>query len=212
MSLESSVASDVAVLRAAALPFVAARNHSAYRVAPGAPDRVTIAFMGTMTAAISAEEYLATSYPDGDREYLDGQVSERNMGEYRHGRLQAVIASWLLVHYPQFWTVVETRFRITRSRYRIPDVCLGPDTPPESGPILAAPFLAIEIVSPDDRVGDMQDRIDDYLGAGVKYIWVINPMSRRAHIHTADGIREVKDGILRTENPAIEVPLSELFK
>ena len=65
---------------------------------------------------------------------------------------------------------------------------------------------------PDDRVGDMQDRIDDYLRVGIKYIWVINPISRRAHIYTADGMREVKDGVLRTEDPTIEVPLSEIFK
>src|ERR1035438_8846708 len=122
--------------------------------------------MGTMTTAISVEEYLSTSYQDGDREYLDGQIVERTMGEYRHARLQLVIGAWFFNHYSQFWAVVECRVRITRSRYRIPDVCLGLGAPPESGPIIDPPFLAIEVVSPDDRVGDMQERIDDYLRAG----------------------------------------------
>jgi len=54
--------------------------------------------------------------------------------------------------------------------------------------------------------------IIDYLGCGVQYIWVVNPQTRRAFIHTADGTREAKQGVLRTENPAIELPLSELFQ
>jgi Uma2 family endonuclease len=168
--------------------------------------------MTTMTTAVSVEEYLATSYPDGDREYLDGQVVERNMGEFRHATIQSLIYAWLFNHYSQFWSVVECRVRVSRSRYRIPDVCLGLGTPPESGPILDPPFLVVEVLSPDDRVGDLQEKIDDYLGAGVKYIWVVNPITRRGYVHTAEGSREAKDGVLRTENPTVEVPSTEIFK
>lgn len=32
-----------------------------------------------------------------------------------------------------------------------------------------------------------------------------------AYIHTAEGSREAKDGVLRTENPEIAVPLAEIF-
>ena len=168
--------------------------------------------MGTVLISIPVEDYLATSYQDGDREYLDGQVVERNVGEFRHGNTQGLIYAWLLNRYPRFWVVPEVRVRITRSRYRIPDVCLGMGSPPESGPILDPPFLVVEVLSPDDRAGDMQDRIDDYLGAGVKYVWVVNPITRRGYIHTADGSHEAKDGVLRTADPVIELPLKELFK
>ena len=134
------------------------------------------------------------------------------MGEFRHATIQTLIAGWFLSHYRQFWSVVECRVRITRSRYRIPDVCLGINTPPESGPILDPPFLVVEVLSPDDRAGDLQDRVDDYLRAGVKYIWVVNPITQRGYVHTSEGSREAKDGVLRTENPTVEVPLNELFK
>lgn len=74
------------------------------------------------------------------------------------------------------------------------------------------PFVAIEILSKDDRMSDMQERIDDYLKFGVRYVWVINPRTHRAWAYTKDGSHEAKDGILRTENPAIELPLPEIFQ
>jgi hypothetical protein len=45
----------------------------------------------------------------------------------------------------------------------------------------------------------------------VKYVWVINPETRRGFIHTSKGSREAKDGVLRTQNPEIQVPLSAIF-
>jgi Uma2 family endonuclease len=53
----------------------------------------------------------------------------------------------------------------------------------------------------------MRDRIDDYLLFGVRYVWVIDPYRKKAWIHTADDNREVRDGLLRTENPQLIVPL-----
>ena len=58
----------------------------------------------------------------------------------------------------------------------------------------------------------MEDKIEDYRKCGVKYIRVINPETKRADIYTAEGSRPAKDGILRTENPTIEVPLAEVFQ
>jgi Uma2 family endonuclease len=56
----------------------------------------------------------------------------------------------------------------------------------------------------------MQERIDDYIRFGVRYVWLIHPRTRRAFIYTEEGVQEVKDGILRTEQPPIHVPLLEL--
>ena len=58
----------------------------------------------------------------------------------------------------------------------------------------------------------MQERIDDYLEFGVKAIWVVNPRTRRGYIHTSDGAREAKDGLLSVADPAIEIPLKSLFE
>jgi hypothetical protein len=56
-------------------------------------------------------------------------------------------------------------------------------------------------------------RIQDYLGFGVSFVWIVDPYAQAAWIYTADGTsRQVRDGILRTDNPQITVPLSEVFK
>jgi Uma2 family endonuclease len=51
--------------------------------------------MGAKTA-ISAEEYLRTSFPDLDREYRDGELVERTLPDYIHGKTQAVLAALFL--------------------------------------------------------------------------------------------------------------------
>ena len=51
-------------------------------------------------------------------------------------------------------------------------------------------------------------RIQDYLKMGVPYVWVLDPRTKQAYVATtADGLREVKSGVLATANPAFEVPL-----
>jgi hypothetical protein len=55
--------------------------------------------------------------------------------------------------------------------------------------------------------------MDDYLAMGVPFVWLLDPATRRAYMATvADVLREVKGGVLRTENPALEVPLDEVFE
>jgi Uma2 family endonuclease len=74
------------------------------------------------------------------------------------------------------------------------------------------PFLCIEILSPEDRMRRVKIRIADYLSMGVPYVWVLDPQTRQAYFATTTkALREVKSGILRTENPAMEVPLTKVF-
>jgi hypothetical protein len=66
---------------------------------------------------------------------------------------------------------------VDEPRYRIPDISVKA-LPHEITPILTRPDLAIEIVSPDDEVGEMLTKIGDYLAAGIPYIWVVDPYKR----------------------------------
>ncbi len=55
-------------------------------------------------------------------------------------------------------------------------------------------------------------RVRDYLEMGVPYIWLIDCESRIAYTASPqEGLRELKTGILRAENPTFEVPLAEIF-
>jgi Uma2 family endonuclease len=56
------------------------------------------------------------------------------------------------------------------------------------------------------------ESIDDYLSLGVPYVWLLDPRTRRAQIYTVAGAEDVKDGVLRTKDPDITVPLAELFE
>jgi Uma2 family endonuclease len=160
---------------------------------------------------VSVEEYLNTSY-DPDREYVDGEIVERNVGEKEHSRLQFLLGLYLGAREKQ-WGIVgftEQRVQVTPTRFRIPDICVVIAPEPEDAIFYSPPFLCIEILSREDRYHAMLEKIDDYLNFGVKYVWVIDPKTRKAHIYSASGVTEAKDGILTTSNPDIAVSLSEI--
>ncbi len=89
-------------------------------------------------------------------------------------------------------------------------VCAVAGDEPREQILSSPPLLCVEILSKDDRMSEMQERIDDYLSFGVRYVWVIDPRTKRAYVHTSEGIRETREA-LRTQNPDIVVPLDELF-
>jgi Uma2 family endonuclease len=164
------------------------------------------------TMLVPVEEYLRTSYrPDCD--YVDGEVLERNLGEHDHSDLQTELAYYFRVRREQWLlhAVVEQRVQVAPRRFRIPDVCVMKGSAPYPAIFREPPFICIEVLSKDDSLSSMQDRIDDYLKFGVPNVWVVNPVNRRAWTYSLEGSREVKDGLLRTENPSIEVSLPEVF-
>jgi Uma2 family endonuclease len=161
---------------------------------------------------VPLEEYLRTAYhPDCD--YVDGEVLERNVGERDHSKLQREFILYLGTRAKKWGIHVfpEQRVQVSERRFRIPDVCVVAGAEPDEQIFREPPFICIEILSKDDSLRSVQNRIDDYLKFGVPHIWVVDPFDRRAWTYNLEGSREVKDGVLRTKNPAIEVLLAELF-
>jgi Uma2 family endonuclease len=168
--------------------------------------------MATSRTLISVEEYVATRYRP-DRDYVDGIVEERNVGKWDHGDLQLAIGSYLRQRQKKWGirVVVETRVQVSKERFRVPDVCVVLGEPGEQI-LTQPPFICIEVLSPEDRLSRLEDRVDDYLKMGVPNVWVLDPRTKRAwNITPSDGWREEKSGTLKTENPALEVPLAEIF-
>jgi Uma2 family endonuclease len=58
----------------------------------------------------------------------------------------------------------------------------------------------------------MNDKLSDYSRMGVRYVWVIDPLARRAFCYTPSEMHEVLGGMLRTSDPDIAVPLAEIFE
>ena len=70
--------------------------------------------------------------------------------------------------------------------------------------------MCIEILSSDERLSEMQGRVDDYLNFGVPYVWILDPATRQAWRCTPGGTQEVTE--LRTEKPDTLVPVGDLFE
>ena len=161
---------------------------------------------------VSVEEYLHTDYsPDCD--YVDGVLEDRNVGQKKHAITQTVIAAFLLRLQTALGALVlvEQRVKISATRYRVPDVCVLLHGDPEEEIVTTPPFLCVEVLSPDDRMSRMETKIRDYFDIGVRYVWLIDPYSRKAWTYTSEGRFEVADGIMRTKDPDIEMPLSEIL-
>lgn len=165
--------------------------------------------MSALPALISVDEYLSTAY-EPDCDFVDGIVLQRNVGEKDHAKVQKRILLYLEARRDLF-TIQEQRVQISPSRFRVPDVCVIAGPEPDEQIFTAPPFLCIEVLSPEDRMSRMQAKIDDYLGFGVRYVWVIDPQAAKAWTYTAEGMHEVRDGVLRTESPEVAVPLSAIF-
>jgi Uma2 family endonuclease len=164
------------------------------------------------TALISVADYLRATY-DPDCDYVDGEVIERNVGERDHGKLQFELA-YLFRNRRGAWKTyafLEQRIQISKTRFRVPDVCVYIGGEPPDQIFKTAPFICIEVLSPEDRLARIQSHIDDYLQFGVAYVWVIDPASRRAWACTTDGSREIKDRMLMTESPSLAIDLKEVF-
>src|SRR5579871_2920068 len=130
---------------------------------------------------ISVAEYLATSYrPDCD--YIDGHIEERNLGERDHSSLQMAVSAYLFARRKQWGITVlpEQRVQVRSNRFRVPDICVLVGATDEQI-ITKPPFLCVEIVSPEDRMIRVHDRVKDYLDMGVPYVWVLDPQTRTAY-------------------------------
>ena len=161
---------------------------------------------------VSASEYLATVYRP-DRDYVDGNTLERNVGEKDHSKLQFRLARWFDDRRSQsdFFVFIEQRLRVSSTRYRIPDLCVYLGAEPDEQIFTTPPFICVEILSPRDTLSSLRERIDDYLAFGVPHVWLVDPTARRAWACSEAGFLEARDGTLRTFEPEILIPLTEIF-
>jgi Uma2 family endonuclease len=136
---------------------------------------------------ISVDEYLRTSFhPDCD--FIDGEILERNVGKLRHAHAQTHIAVWfdLRTDLAQLQPLIAIRMRVGPNRIRIPDVVVSEMPLPDEEVFTSPPYLCIEVISSEDTIAAMQERLDDYLNFGVPNVWVIDPYKHRGWHVTAD--------------------------
>jgi Uma2 family endonuclease len=127
---------------------------------------------------ISEEQYLRSSF-EPDAEYVDGEIRERRPGTYDHGNWQQAILLWFLQHAKE-WNIraiAELRTRVKPGRYRIPDVAVLDRANPREEIATVAPLAVFEVLSSDDKVQELYEKLEDYAAMGIPQIWVVDPKS-----------------------------------
>jgi len=159
---------------------------------------------------ISVTEYLRSTYRP-DCEYVDGRVEERNVGEHDHAAVQAALILWFGRHQEEWRIEVlpEQRIRIAENRFRVPDVCLVSLDQPVEQVLTRPPLVCIEILSPEDTLRRMQERIMDYQKLGVENIWILDPGTKRGYNCRPSGWLDAAE--FSVASTPIRLVLSDLF-
>jgi len=164
------------------------------------------------SVSIPVEEYLRTSY-EPDCEYVDGALVKRNVGEYFHSRLQALLLAMLASRERErrFRVFIALRVEVRqRRRYRIPDICVKA-LPHEITSVLTKPDLAIEILSPEDKPADTLARVSDYLKSGTSQVWILDPYEHKLFVADHTGVREIPE-LVASSDLTGEVDFDDLFR
>ncbi len=159
-------------------------------------------------------------------ELVDGRIVEVPMGSmssWLGGLLFARVFEFAMANRLGWVFPQETGIAIwaeRRSRVRKPDLTFVragriPGGRPPEGWLTVVPDLVVEIVSPKDRVEDLDAKLAEYREAGVPLIWVIHPGTQTAHVLGANlPLREVDpDGSLDGGDvlPGFSCRLADLF-
>ena len=176
------------------------------------------------TPPMTAAELLYLSLPDKRTELVRGRLIVREPAGSRHGAVAARLAYLLMAHVEATRVgrvyAAETGFTLAHhpDTVRAPDVAFVavarlPATEP-AGFFDGAPDLAVEVLSVDDRPGDVLQKVADWLTAGARLVWVVDTERGRARVYRADGTESLlgADGTLSGEDvlPGFGCPLREL--
>jgi Uma2 family endonuclease len=183
------------------------------------------AYVRNMTPALmTAEELLRTSMPDKRTDLVRGVLRVREPAGDRHGRVTMNLAIRLGTHVERTGAgqlfAAETGFTLSRA----PDTVRAPDIAfvrrerlPEAIPgfLDLAPDLVVEVLSPGDRPGETLAKVGDWLEAGARLVWVVDPERRLARIYRHDGTEQIvtADQALDGEDvvPGLACPLSAVL-
>src|SRR5713226_354310 len=164
------------------------------------------------TPLMTAEQLFDTDIPNKRTELVRGVLIVREPPGGRHGSVTMNLAIQLGVHVQRAGAgqlfAAETGFTLFRGpdTVRAPDIAFVrrerlPDPIPVGFPDLA-PDLVVEVLSPGDRAGEILAKVADWLSAGTRLVWVVDPERRLARVYRHDGSETIvpADGALDGED------------
>ncbi len=146
---------------------------------------------------MTADELLQVHLPDKHVELIRGVLVVREPPGLRHGRVTMDLAHRLADHVRARALgkvyAAETGFKLARDpdTVRAPDIAFIsrerlPDPEPVGYPDLA-PDLVVEVLSPGDRPAEVLAKVADWLSAGTRLVWVVDPERHAARVFCQDG-------------------------
>jgi Uma2 family endonuclease len=153
------------------------------------------------------------------RELTDYELeSGKPMPRKKHGYLQSRITSLLDYNYRQHLTIFsELEIVMPEKPDAVPDIAIYPkmaiDFLGDDLPMTQMPLTAIEIASPLQSDGELVEKINRYLHAGVKSCWLVLPILKAVYIYSAIGEYQFfnTDMTLSDLVTNIELSLPEIF-
>jgi Uma2 family endonuclease len=174
----------------------------------------------------TAAELFKLSIPGRRLELVKGELFEMAPAGGRHGsvsmRIGILLGAYVMEHRLGETFAAETGFILRRN----PDTVRAPDAafvaahrlPAGELPVgflELAPDLAVEVVSPGDTPREVEEKVADWLRAGTRLVWVIDPATRSATVYRSlDDVQELlEEDRLDGEQvvPGFSCALRELF-
>jgi Uma2 family endonuclease len=183
--------------------------------------------MSTTAALIDAEELLRLPRGQFRYELVNGEPKRTSPTGHEHGRITIRLTVPLAQHVQSnFFGEVyaaETGFRLKSN----PDTVLAPDiafiTRPRVKEVGAtrgywpgAPDLAVEVLSPDERPAQVNNKVSEWLTSGARQVWVVSPKLRTIAVY-----RSITDATTLSEKdtleggdllPGFRLEVSEVFR
>ena len=180
----------------------------------------------TTRTLITADELL--QMPDDGKRYelIEGELIEMAPAGLRHGEIAATIALLIGNHVRRndlgSFFVADPGFFLQRDpdTVRAPDVAfitknrLSPKGAP-AGFSDTIPDLVVEVVSPNDRSGQVQAKVEQWIEHGVKAVWLVHPERRSIMVYSSlSEVHVLHEGDTLTGDPVLpgfSCPVAEIF-
>ena len=143
-------------------------------------------------SAVSIDEYLHTSYPSPDPEYRDGEIVERGVPDYKHGRTQLRLGRFFEDFRDEhgLFAAVETRVRVGPGRFLPSRAAAGACS------VVAGPSRRGGTIRRRSHRSAVREKLDEYRAWGIRHVWLVDPESRRLYACDDAGLREVASLVL----------------
>jgi Uma2 family endonuclease len=157
---------------------------------------------------MTAEEFWdycgRAEFDDRKLELVRGEVIDRPLEGERHGTICANVAYLLIEHSRNLG-----RYNVASNNVLFllrchPDTVRGPDLvafdgdpfrePPETFFSTTPLLLAVEVLSGNDTLEDVRERVADLLAYGTPVVWIIDLGSRTIAVHTRGGVVGLGEG------------------